>query len=384
MDAAPRSTTLDAAWPLFALRIRSERLVLRLPTDDELLGAHATLAQAGIHPPDEMPFGVAWSTIAEPGVRARLPRAPLGRPGGAGQPDDWEPPPAGRARRRRRSGRRALHARAVRGPADGRHRVLARTAVPGPGLRQGDARRGARRSPSTASAPSVAQTEAFLDNAASNGGLALARLRGERDRRSSRPRACRARSQRFRMTAEMWRSRPRPPVTIEGLDACRDMFGAERRDRAAASAPPPPRSRRRRRPRRRRSRRPRSRRRRLPDDDGEFPIVPSADIIPPMSGMPESEKRPPPLPAAPPRWRRRRRPTIGTRSGTRSADAFGAGRLDLLEAAARGRPRSRSGGPGPCPTRRPGRASRASASPASSTTCCIERACAIVFSSVRR
>ena len=40
-----------------------------------------------------------------------------------------------------------------------------------------------------------------------------------------------------------------------------------------------------------------------PDDAGEFPIVPSADIIPPMSGMPESENMLPPLPAAAPRSR---------------------------------------------------------------------------------
>ncbi len=33
-------------------------------------------------------------------------------------------------------------------------------------------------------------------------------------------------TQRFRMTLEDWRSRPRGPVTIEGLDGCRDMFGA--------------------------------------------------------------------------------------------------------------------------------------------------------------
>ena len=60
MDAA-----LDAAWPLFALRLRSERLVLRLPTDDELVALMA-VAKAGIHPPGEMPFGVAWSTIPSP------------------------------------------------------------------------------------------------------------------------------------------------------------------------------------------------------------------------------------------------------------------------------------------------------------------------------
>ena len=36
----------------------------------------------------------------------------------------------------------------------------------------------------------------------------------------------------------------------------------------------------------------------LPDEDGELPMVPSADIIPPRSGIPEFEKSPPPLPVA--------------------------------------------------------------------------------------
>ncbi len=58
-------TTLAAAWPLFGLRIRSERLVLRLPTDDEVL-ALLDVARAGIHPADEMPFGIAWSVVPSP------------------------------------------------------------------------------------------------------------------------------------------------------------------------------------------------------------------------------------------------------------------------------------------------------------------------------
>ena len=33
-------------------------------------------------------------------------------------------------------------------------------------------------------------------------------------------------SQRFRMTEAVWRSRPRPPVVVDGLDACRELFGA--------------------------------------------------------------------------------------------------------------------------------------------------------------
>src|SRR5687768_1979912 len=46
--------------PLFGLRLRTERLELRLPTDDELVGL-ARLAEQGIHEPEEMPFRVAWT-----------------------------------------------------------------------------------------------------------------------------------------------------------------------------------------------------------------------------------------------------------------------------------------------------------------------------------
>ena len=66
MDADTREpTTLETAWPLFGLRLRSEHLVLRLPTDDDL-PAFVDLGKAGIHPPDEMPFGVAWSAQPSP------------------------------------------------------------------------------------------------------------------------------------------------------------------------------------------------------------------------------------------------------------------------------------------------------------------------------
>jgi RimJ/RimL family protein N-acetyltransferase len=46
--------------PLWQLRLRTPRLELRLPTDEELLELYR-VAQAGIHPPEEMPFGVAWT-----------------------------------------------------------------------------------------------------------------------------------------------------------------------------------------------------------------------------------------------------------------------------------------------------------------------------------
>jgi RimJ/RimL family protein N-acetyltransferase len=46
--------------PLYDLRIRTPRLELRVPRDDELEDLYAVAAE-GIHPPEEMPFGVAWT-----------------------------------------------------------------------------------------------------------------------------------------------------------------------------------------------------------------------------------------------------------------------------------------------------------------------------------
>jgi RimJ/RimL family protein N-acetyltransferase len=46
--------------PLYGLRVRTPRLELRLPTEAELVELYH-VAAAGIHPPEEMPFGVAWT-----------------------------------------------------------------------------------------------------------------------------------------------------------------------------------------------------------------------------------------------------------------------------------------------------------------------------------
>jgi len=46
--------------PLLRLRLRTPRLELRLGTRDELVEL-ARVSMAGIHPPDEMPFAVAWT-----------------------------------------------------------------------------------------------------------------------------------------------------------------------------------------------------------------------------------------------------------------------------------------------------------------------------------
>lgn len=53
--------------PLYGLRLRTDRLELRLPDEDELVQL-ARLAETGIHDPAEMPFVVPWTDgIGRPG-----------------------------------------------------------------------------------------------------------------------------------------------------------------------------------------------------------------------------------------------------------------------------------------------------------------------------
>lgn len=53
--------------PLYGLRLRTDRLELRWPDDDELI-ALAHLAQSGVHDPGERPFVVPWTDrLGEPG-----------------------------------------------------------------------------------------------------------------------------------------------------------------------------------------------------------------------------------------------------------------------------------------------------------------------------
>jgi RimJ/RimL family protein N-acetyltransferase len=46
--------------PLWRLRLRTDRLELRLPSENELIELFH-VAEAGIHPPEEMPFFVPWT-----------------------------------------------------------------------------------------------------------------------------------------------------------------------------------------------------------------------------------------------------------------------------------------------------------------------------------
>ncbi len=69
-----------------------------------------------------------------------------------------------------------------------------------------------------------ATSEAFTDNAASIG---VSRSLGYADNgvRWMAPRGVAREEIRFLMTRDMWQSRERPPISVSGLDACRDQFG---------------------------------------------------------------------------------------------------------------------------------------------------------------
>jgi RimJ/RimL family protein N-acetyltransferase len=214
-------TTLTDAWPLFGIRLRTERLVLRLPTDDDLLELMA-LARAGIHPPDEMPFGIAWSTIPSPDFERGFMQHHWSMRGSWSATKwalnlvtEFEGVPIGSQSIGAEGF--AVHrivstgswvGRAFQGRGFGKEMRAAVLGFAFDGL-------GAR----------VATTSAFLDNAASN---AVSRGLGYEPNGfgSLAPEGVARETRLFRMTVEAWRSRPRPPLTIEGLEACREMFGA--------------------------------------------------------------------------------------------------------------------------------------------------------------
>jgi RimJ/RimL family protein N-acetyltransferase len=214
------ATSLEAAWPLFGLRISSERLVLRLPTDDDLPGM-LELARAGIHPPDEMPFGVAWTDATGAAFDQGYVQHHWKWRGSWRVEEwwlnlmvEWEGRPIG--------------AQTISGDDFTIHR----TVDSGSWLGQAYQGRGFGKEMRSAVlsfafdglGARFATSSAFLDNAASN---AVSRSLGyeENGRGSLAPQGVARETQLFRMSAEAWRSRPRPPVEIEGLEACREMFG---------------------------------------------------------------------------------------------------------------------------------------------------------------
>jgi RimJ/RimL family protein N-acetyltransferase len=221
-------------WPLFDLRLRTARLELRLPTDDDLVQL-AALARRGVHPPGSMPFAVPWSTLPSPQFERGFVQFHW-TARGTWRPERW-----------------TLDLMATRdGVPIGMQGLGAvdfatlRTVSTGSWLGLEFQRRGfgtEMRAAVLALAfdgldAEAALTEARTDNQGSQG---VSRALGYEENGIGRlaPEGVAVDTTRFRMTRERWRARPRDPVEVIGLERCLDLFGppTEAPRRAADAAP---------------------------------------------------------------------------------------------------------------------------------------------------
>jgi RimJ/RimL family protein N-acetyltransferase len=213
-------------WPIYDLRLRTDRLELRLPNEDELVEL-CRVARTGIHPPGEMPFGIAWSVKPSPRFEREFIQYHWGARA-TWTPDAWNLELAvfldGRP-----IGHQGLFARDF---------AVMRTVgtgswlgAPYQGRGIGTEMRGAVLALAfDGLGAEVAESSAFLDNLASAG---VSRALGYADNGYGRlaPEGMARETGRFRMIRQAWLARPRPAVSIEGLDGCLDLFVAATGDR---------------------------------------------------------------------------------------------------------------------------------------------------------
>jgi RimJ/RimL family protein N-acetyltransferase len=218
----PTPFGLQDLWPLYALRVTTGDLELRYPTEAELPG-FLDVIEAGIHPPDEMPFGIAW-TDAPPAERNVASYQWWMGSRSRWSVQDWTVT-LGVWERGRPAGFQDLV---------GREFQSMRTVRTGSWLGREFQGRGIGRLMRQAVlalafdnlGAEVAESEAFVDNAASNR-VSLAVGYEPNGYGRLAPRGVARETQRFRLTLKGWRSRPRPEVTVEGLAACLELFGLD-------------------------------------------------------------------------------------------------------------------------------------------------------------
>ena len=218
----PASALLDL-WPLYGLRLTTGDLELRYPTEAEL-PEFADVIERGIHPPDEMPFGIAWTD--EPPAKRNVSSYQwwMGSRG-RWSVDEWFLT-LGVWENGRAVGFQDLR---------GERFLVARTVGTGSWLGREFQGRGVGRLMRQAVltlafdhlGAEVAETEAFLDNPASNR-VSLAVGYEPNGFGRLAPRGVARETQRFRLTLEGWRARARPAVNVEGLDRALGLFGLDR------------------------------------------------------------------------------------------------------------------------------------------------------------
>jgi RimJ/RimL family protein N-acetyltransferase len=207
--------------PLFGLRLRTPRLELRLPADDEIEEL-ARVAEGGVHPPAEMPFRVAWTDgIGSPTFRDDF--AAFHRSQRAGwAPQRWHLVLAAFA------GGKPLGSQGL----EAVDFAATRTAETGSWLGRASQGRGLGTEMRTAIL--ALAFDGLGAEAATSGALegnrASARvseklgyeLAGEG---VAEPRGEPVRELHFRLTRSRWRTLEHAPVAIEGLEPCLPLFG---------------------------------------------------------------------------------------------------------------------------------------------------------------
>ena len=215
---------MPSYWPLFDLRLETERLVLRAVTDDDLPGLLDAI-DAGIHAPEIRPFSIPF-TDQEPAPR-RLSSAQYVWGARANwSTDAWELPfgifrdgtPIG-----------------VQGVSAKRFPAL-REVETGSWLTQAEQGQGFGKEMRCAVLQfafehleaDIARSAAFVDNPAS---AAVSRAIGYRENGRSReaPRGTPKERANFELTREEWLERREslPRATVVGFDTARRMFGLD-------------------------------------------------------------------------------------------------------------------------------------------------------------
>ena len=218
-------------WPLYDLRIVTPRIELRWPREEEIFELIET-SRGNIHPPDFMPFNMAWSTQPSPEYeRGFLQHHWLVR--SAWKPEDWgynpfvfldgEP-----------VGSQGLSAKSF---------AVAKVVGTGSWLRMDRQGTGIGKEMRAAIlhlafeglGATVAYSSAWDDNGRS---LGVSRALGYEENgdlimnRAGKP----ARQIGLKLTRERWEQRRRDDIVIEGLQPCLELFGAAGRSEPQAPA----------------------------------------------------------------------------------------------------------------------------------------------------
>jgi len=207
-------------WPLFDLRLVTGDLELRIPREEEL-PAFAELVERGIHPADEMPFGIAWTDV--PTRQRNLDSFRWWTSAKAGfEPDHWTLTFGVRERGV------AVGFQDLRGEGFPVNRAVGSGSWLGREFQSRGIGKLMRQAALALAfdhlGARVAESEAFIDNPASNK-VSLAIGYQPNGFGQLAPRGVPRETQRFRMTVDDWRARPRPVVEVEGLEDCLDLFG---------------------------------------------------------------------------------------------------------------------------------------------------------------